>query len=631
MDFKSICTRSDYVDISDDLYALMENSRWISLVMPAGSGKTTLLSMLYYFFDVDEDSYALFKNAKLSYIWNDWQLYLNHRPVLFLDFSDFHSMNMPSALDYIRVKMLGLYEEKLHLVLNDEEDRDIEIFMEYLTSLEQYDPIGEESLCDHGAIDDGEPHQKSDGRERLEWSLKNLLSQFHKDDYSEENPVLLFDNLFLLEKTAYANDYGQDMYEFLVRFLDFEPDKKCGLYFQANDYKEFKEHGLSTYFCVDPPFHPHRSKMSWRTDKDIFSTKEKLYDAEIRENRIADTEELERMVLQGKVIMLERQKASLKAKEAERQEKMARYRKALKNDFPKLSPNMGIRRLRHLERDEHYDKLNQIVKAFYLKGAHFASFKELYEIMQNINHDRKTDWNESAVEELNDICASLRPDWSIKEQSSKYWSQMRIGDGERYVSFSDIKVYVTCRDSRVRELYIGAIRELIHNGKDGLTAKVSRVVRDETICFYLSRHDFFVLETYLKNKSDMLKKGNPFIAHRGLLGISRDLMDYDSHNAQNAKLLWDYFQTVPDVSEVDLEEMYRLYVLGWNAELSEDNIFRKHFENSTAQTFILMMDTLDVLLGKSEITDDSLLLNGDRKLWSDLTNGVCWGDLGRYL
>ena len=45
----------------------------------------------------------------------------------------------------------------------------------------------------------------------------------------------------------------------------------------------------------------------------------------------------------------------------------------------------------------------------------------------------------------------------------------------------------------------------------------------------------------------------------------------------------------------------------------------------------MMMDTLDVLLGKSEITDDSLLLNGDGKLWNDLTNGVCWGDLGRYL
>ena len=631
MDFKSICTRSDYVDISGDIFALTENRRWVSLAMPAGSGKTTLLSMLYYFFDVDEDSYAFFKDAKVAHIWNDWQLYLNHRPVLFLDFSDFHSTNMPSALDYIREKMLGLYKEKLHLVMNDYEDREIEIFMRYLTSLEQYDPIGEESLCGHGTTEDGEPHQKSEEMKHLEWSLKNLLSQFHKNDYSEENPVLLFDNLFLLEKAAYASDYGRDMREFLERFLDFEPDKKCGLYFQANDYKDTGEFSPWRYYCVDPPFLPRCSKMSWRKEEAIFQTTEKRFDAVIREGGSVDEESLEKMELRGKVIMLERQKVSLKAREEERLKEMARYRKALNNDFPILSPNLGIRRLRHLERDEHYGKLNQIVKDLYLKGARLASFKELYEIMQNINHGQKTDWKESAVEELNDIVASLRPGWRINENSSKYWSQMRIGDGERYVSFSDIKVYVTCRDSRVKELYIGAIRELMRNGKDGLTAKVSRVVRDETICFYLSRQDFFVLETYLKNKSDMLKKGNPFIAHRGLLGISRDLMDYDSHNVQNAKLLWDYFQTVPDVSEVDLEEMYRLYVLGWNAELSEDNIFRIHFEKSTVQAFILMMDTLDVLLGKSEITDDSLLLNGDRKLWNDLTNGVCWGDLGRYL
>ena len=631
MDFKSICARPDYVDISGDIFALTGNRRWVSLAMPAGSGKTTLLSMLYYFFDVGEDSYALFKDAKVAHIWNDWQLYLNHRPVLFLDFSDFHSMNMPSALDYIREKMLGLYKEKLHLVMNGDEDREIEIFMEYLTSLEQYDPMDEESLCGHGATDDGKPRQKSEGMKRLEWSLKNLLNQFHKNDYSEENPVLLFDNLFLLEKTAYDNDYGREMSEFLVRFLDFEPDKKCGLYFQANDYKDTGEFSTRRYSCVDPSFLPHCSKMSWRKDKAIFQTAENRFDAVIREGRSVDEESLEKMELRGKVIMLERQKASLEAEEEARLKKMARYRKALNNDFPKLSPNLGIRRLRHLERDEHYDKLNRIVKDLYLKGAHLASFEELYEIMQNINHDQKTDWNESAVEELNDIVASQRPGWHINENSSEYWCQMRIGDGERYASFSDIKVYVTCRDSRVRELYVGAIRELMRNGKDGLTAKVSRVVRDETICFYLSRQDFFVLEKYLKNKSDLLKKGNPFIAHRGLLGISRDLMDYDSHNAQNAKLLWDYFQTVPDVSEVDLEEMYRLYVLGWNAELSEDNIFRIHFEKSTAQAFIMMMDTLDVLLGKNEITDDSLLLNGDGKLWNDLTNGVCWGDLGRYL
>ena len=631
MDFKSICARPDYVDISGDIFALTGNRRWVSLAMPAGSGKTTLLSMLYYFFDVGEDSYALFKDAKVAHIWNDWQLYLNHRPVLFLDFSDFHSMNMPSALDYIREKMLGLYKEKLHLVMSGDEDREIEIFMEYLTSLEQYDPMDEESLCGHGATDDGKPRQKSEGMKRLEWSLKNLLNQFHKNDYSEENPVLLFDNLFLLEKTAYDNDYGREMSEFLVRFLDFEPDKKCGLYFQANDYKDTVEFSTRRYSCVDPSFLPHCSKMSWRKDKAIFQTAENRFDAVIREGRSVDEESLEKMELRGKVIMLERQKASLEAEEEARLKKMARYRKALNNDFPKLSPNLGIRRLRHLERDEHYDKLNRIVKDLYLKGAHLASFEELYEIMQNINHDQKTDWNESAVEELNDIVASQRPGWHINENSSEYWCQMRIGDGERYASFSDIKVYVTCRDSRVRELYVGAIRELMRNGKDGLTAKVSRVVRDETICFYLSRQDFFVLEKYLKNKSDLLKKGNPFIAHRGLLGISRDLMDYDSHNAQNAKLLWDYFQTVPDVSEVDLEEMYRLYVLGWNAELSEDNIFRIHFEKSTAQAFIMMMDTLDVLLGKNEITDDSLLLNGDGKLWNDLTNGVCWGDLGRYL
>lgn len=49
MDFKKICKRSDYVDISGDIAYFMNQHRWHSLVMTKGAGKTTLLSMLYYF------------------------------------------------------------------------------------------------------------------------------------------------------------------------------------------------------------------------------------------------------------------------------------------------------------------------------------------------------------------------------------------------------------------------------------------------------------------------------------------------------------------------------------------------------------------------------------------------------
>ncbi len=139
------------------------------------------------------------------------------------------------------------------------------------------------------------------------------------------------------------------------------------------------------------------------------------------------------------------------------------------------------------------------------------------------------------------------------------------------------------------------------------------------------------MENYTKQHSDQLKRGNPFIAHRGLLGVSRDLIDLDSYNAQQAKLIWDYFGMVNDISEIDVLDMYRMFVLGWNAELAEDNPFRKDFKDSSAQLFVLLMDTLDVLMGKADVGDGSLLLNDDRKIWGMLADAKCWGDMEKIM
>ena len=73
-------------------------------------------------------------------------------------------------------------------------------------------------------------------------------------------------------------------------------------------------------------------------------------------------------------------------------------------------------------------------------------------------------------------------------------------------------------------------------------------------------------------------------------------MDIDSHNAQQAKILWDYFSIISNEDDIDIEEMYQLFVLGWNSELSEDHIFNRDFSGCTAQMFVLIMDSLDVLI-----------------------------------
>lgn len=624
MDFKKICRRKEYCDISGDIAWFMNNRRWHSLVIPKGTGKTTLLSMLYYFFDADVDSYELFKDAVVSREWEAWRDYLNKRVTIALDFSDFREKDMNSAMQYVRLKMLRLYKEKLHHILKMD-GYTIESYMEILLSLEEYESNRSADVKEVRHVI-GEPAR----RQNLKDSLCRILDCFYHGEYSEENAVLLIDNICRLEQVARENGYYTEMYDFLKSYLVFEPDKKCCIYVQVWDADSDRTKHRAEFFCYDPSFLPHDDDMYWRPGRKAIRYQNKSFKAQIRENVRMNARKLDYMILKGQIIMLENQNEQLHSVHAYKERRVERYAKQLNEEIPRYSDNMGLRYMRHLRRDNKYEEFNQLVKNLYVKSRDLKTYRELYVMMQSVNCDTRTDWDEKAYAELEEQCNGLKDNWRVSRHSrSDYWYQIDIGDGKRSCSISDIKVYVTTTGTAIKELYIGAAKEMIIHGNDGFTSMVSSVERDGTICFFVSHRDFYVLEKYLQQHTDKLKMGNPFIAHRGLLGISRDLMDSYSHNAQQARMLWDYFQLVRCEEDVDIEGMYQMFVLGWNAELAENEPFRRHFENSTAQMFVLFMDSLDVLLGYREISDDTLLLSDDRELWKELGCARCWEDVNR--
>ena len=91
--------------------------------------------------------------------------------------------------------------------------------------------------------------------------------------------------------------------------------------------------------------------------------------------------------------------------------------------------------------------------------------------------------------------------------------------------------------------------------------------------------------------------------------------------------MWDYFNMIEDEQDIDVVDMYGMFVMGWNGDLAENNPFSKDFKRCSAQMLVILMDTLDVLLGRTEIGDDSLLLNDDGKIWGELADAKCWGDM----
>ncbi len=631
MDFKTICRQADYNDISEDITELVDYECWTSVALPKGYGKTTLLSMLYYYLDKDEDSYELFKDSLLAKQWDKWQEHLNKRVVIALDFNDFKAEDMISALAYMKNKMLNLYKEKLHLFMTDE--MHIGYYMRQLIELEKYNPGADpDNTGDSESERDFRGQRKNeDGKYYLENSLSTMLRFFSFAVRSREKAVLLIDNMYLLEKAAKKNGYYSDMYEFLRVFLDFEPDKVCSLYMQISDIDSHDEEPDEKYFCIRPPFMYCSTKMRWRSkDKTLFY-KKNSYKAKIRNAKPQNRTETERLIIKGKILMLEDEIKTLKSREKQRIDKLQRYRTPLEKTVPLYSENMGLKRMKHLIRNSKYEELNNAVRIIYDKSRDCKNFQDLYRQMQSVYTDKPTDWNKSAFTELCNRCSGFREGWSIDlhNDSDHLWCQMTIAPAKWRYSISDIKVYVTMRGSNVKDFLISAIEHLMSKCDSGFAVKVSKVERDGTICFFMRRNDFFLLEEFVKSRMHELRKGNPFIAHRNLIGISRDLMDLYSHNANQALLLWDYFQTINDRNDIDIEEMYQMFILGWNSELEEDNIFTKDFAGSTAQLFVLMMDSLDSLLGAKDITDDSLLLNDDRDIWSMLGSSKCWDDVNK--
>ena len=116
----------------------------------------------------------------------------------------------------------------------------------------------------------------------------------------------------------------------------------------------------------------------------------------------------------------------------------------------------------------------------------------------------------------------------------------------------------------------------------------------------------------------------PFIAYREKLGISRELATFDSHNSVQALLISRYFRTVENLADVDLGEMYSLMMQAWNGDLPDKHPLSEALRYERAQTILLLLDTMDLLTGKTVFTDDHFLLQENGCLWHALGMASSW-------
>lgn len=115
-----------------------------------------------------------------------------------------------------------------------------------------------------------------------------------------------------------------------------------------------------------------------------------------------------------------------------------------------------------------------------------------------------------------------------------------------------------------------------------------------------------------------------FIAYKNGLGISHEL-NITSHNSLNAEIIQKYFKLVQDREEIALSKMISLYVLGWNGKLGKKHPF-SYFKQDRADAIVVLLETLDLILGRRFFNDTSILLNDTPEFWDALSSSVCWCD-----
>lgn len=91
-----------------------------------------------------------------------------------------------------------------------------------------------------------------------------------------------------------------------------------------------------------------------------------------------------------------------------------------------------------------------------------------------------------------------------------------------------------------------------------------------------------------------------------------------------ANIINEYFKVIKNVEEIDVFEMYNMFIHQWNRELPyKDSMF----VGMSAFTFMVILDSFEAILSQKELPCNSVLLCQDYDILDALDRSKCWGDV----
>lgn len=578
----------------------------------SGTGASLFLKTLACFLDKSIDAKEVFMSKEISKsIVFDREI--NSHTVIYLDFSDFNADSYEEAKEYVRRKMSDVYK---HFYTYFEGDNN-----------HQYDYRRREEVLD---IIERHPSDKV-----LECSLRDLMLQFREyETFNKDRKLaLLIDNLVLLETVAEAKGYSKEMKAFLEAYVVNDVYKYCDVFLQIGNARESK--GLFScfdryisygHFCV--------SASDVRMRYPEMAVKEEERYNFFYLPFVPQKHDWARIIAEGRAwVEQEKHEEEQRHIEYAREEK-ERYAGALSPSVPLFSPNMGIRKKTLDKLLRRYGELNNLLKEIYQKFAPQFSSDVIYAYFQNLNEKKAiiTDPRKykSDIEALTDV---WQDKWckASTNGSTSHWVQVicaqKDDPWESPAKPENIKVYACIDDEKAEMTFIESLKHLISHAEHTFGAKIATCCRADQMCYWVYANDYKHLESFFRPYFSEMKTPLPFVAYKGRLGISRDFPGWDdSHNATQAHIISDYMKTVNSVKQVDLEDMYNNYIAKWNADIEVEDDYGS-FKRESVLSLVVILDSLDAILGKTSLSEESLLLSGDKRLWHILADSRCWSDV----
>jgi hypothetical protein len=628
--------------IFDPVFLEGQYFRWINVCGPRGAGKTAFLRALMKHFGTESATSE-------SSAQDEGRTYPHQgiHPIIHLDFSGFCARTYEDALAHVKARISYLYLSHLDSYTKARH---------HFTARERYLDVLE-GTCD----------QKD-----LESSLKDMVYALERpmQAFERVRPMIFIDEVSRPLLYAAGHGYLAEMQSFMDALLDIDHYELTGgivttsyapanvdVHFTlpylhdvpVNDVEPLAEHckrvgieletecSRSARWIQEYHFDTHISleECFQRLEADGGARDHDSVPAsiELDEKTAARIKEMRERIESQR-------RAAIEAQRKQEEREIREYAAPLPDACRELVPSKfaGVRQLhKEAANPSARDELNELLKRLYSAQEERGRSRGIYQAMQGI--DSKDTANPGISRALHGLEEYVLPQGTFPkcrvEATDRHWGRFdyeRREDDREHSDLALVKAYLSPLDStRTAWLFENVVRFLVTEGSHRFHAKVSRIKRSDQICLWVSREDFFALERHVTRIDIPLCTPLPFTAYRGDIGISRELASWNSHNGVQASLIGCYLDGVDSEKDVDVLDMYAQYVSAWNGDLPKDHPMSKEFRNASAQELLILLETLDVLLGNSEIVDNSLLLNGDASLWHALGSARNWYKLGQQL